>query len=144
MKVKDILERKGRSVHYVHASDTVAVLCHRLRMDRVGALIVSDNGRELQGIVSERDVVACIAAHGGEGASVRVSEIMSARVVTCDEDDKISKVARQMSEHRFRHMPVMKNGVLTGIVSIGDIVKDRIEEVELEADVLRDMAMAVH
>ena len=69
---------------------------------------------------------------------------MSTRVVTCDEGDKISKVARQMSEHRFRHMPVLKNGMLTGIVSIGDIVKNRLEEMELEADVLRDMAMTAH
>ncbi len=144
MNVKDILKAKGRSIHCVRAGETVSALCHKLRMDRVGALIVSDDGRQLQGIVSERDVVACIAARGAEAAATLVSDIMSTRVVTCDEDDKISKIARQMSEHRFRHMPVLKDGMLTGIVSIGDIVKNRLEEMELEADVLRDMAMTAH
>jgi len=144
MKVKDILDRKGREIVTVRPSETVGTLSHRLRLARVGALIVSEDGEKIAGIVSERDVVACIAERGAEGLNATVSEIMSARVVTCTEDDKISTIARNMTENRFRHVPVVEHGKLIGVVSIGDIVKHRIEEMELEARVLRDIAIAGH
>lgn len=144
MKVKDILEKKGRGIICVRASEAGSALCHKLRMERVGALVVSDDGEMLQGFVSERDVVACVATHGSEAATAGVSEIMSTRVVTCSEDDNISVIARKMSEHRIRHIPVLEDSGLASVVCIGDTVKNRLEEVELGAGVLRDMALTAH
>lgn len=144
MKVRDILDKKGREVMTVRPTETVATLSHRLRMAGVGALIVSSDGTDVLGVVSERDVVSCIAERGAEAVHVQVASIMTARVRRCGEDDKISTIARQMTEHRFRHIPVVKGDRLVGVVSIGDIVKHRIEEMELEAGVLRDLAIAGH
>ena len=142
MKIKDILAKKGRSVKWVRPAESLDTLCHRLRIENLGALIVSENGVQILGIVSERDVVACIAARGAEAVHAKVSDIMTARVVTCSEDEPIGRIARNMSDHRFRHIPVVENGAITAVVSIGDIVKNRLDEVELEAGVLRDIALA--
>lgn len=142
MRIREILDKKGRDVMTVRPTETVAALSHRLRMARVGALIVSNDGRDVAGIVSERDVVGAIAEHGAEALHVQVAGIMTTRVRTCVEQDKISTIARQMTEHRVRHIPVVDGNRLVGVVSIGDIVKHRIEEMELEAGVLRDMAIA--
>lgn len=142
MKVREILDKKGRDVMTVRPTETVMVLSHRLRMAHVGALIVSEDGRKLLGIVSERDIVGCIVEHGEEALKAEVSKIMSTNVTTCSEDDNISSIARKMTDLRFRHIPVLRDGALAGVVSIGDIVKYRIEEVELEAGVLRDLAIA--
>jgi len=141
MRIREILNLKGREVMTVRSTESVAILSHRLRMARVGALVVSDDGVTIRGIVSERDIVACIAERGASALDATVADIMSTNVVTCTEDEKTSTIARHMTEHRFRHIPVVEGGRLVGVVSIGDIVKQRIEEVELEADVLRDMAI---
>lgn len=144
MKVRDILRKKGGAVETVRPGETVSVLCKRLRNARIGALIVSQDGTHMEGIVSERDVVACIAEHGARATSMTLADIMTTRVTTCSEDDNLSQIARKMTEQRFRHIPVMKGGRLTGVVSIGDIVQNRLEEVELEAGVLRDIALVSH
>lgn len=142
MKIRDILYRKGRTVMTVRPTETVSTLSHRLRMAKVGALVVSEDGEAVMGIVSERDVVNCLAERGAEALNTRVSEIMTGGVRTCTEGDNISAIAREMTEHRFRHMPVLDGGRLVGMISIGDIVKHRIQEMELEQGVLRDMALA--
>ncbi|MEM9062810.1 MAG: CBS domain-containing protein [Pseudomonadota bacterium] len=144
MKVKDILKKKGGRVETVRPGESVSVLCKRLRTGHIGALVVSQDSEHMEGIVSERDVVACIAEHGTRAMTMTVSEIMTTRVTTCREDDNLSAIARKMTEQRFRHVPVMKDGRLTGVVSIGDIVQNRLEEVELEAGVLRDIALVSH
>jgi CBS domain-containing protein len=94
------------------------------------------------GIVSERDIVACIAEKGAQALEATVAEIMTARVLTCREDDTISTIARRMTDNRVRHIPVVEGARLVGVVSVGDIVKNRIAEMELETGVLRDLAMA--
>lgn len=142
MRIREILDDKGRDVMTVRPTESVATLSHRLRMARVGALVVSDDGSHMLGIVSERDIVACIAEKGTQALEAKVADIMTARVLTCREDDSISTIARRMTDNRVRHIPVVEGGRLVGVVSVGDIVKNRIAEMELETGVLRDLAMA--
>ena len=142
MRIREILDDKGRDVMTVRPTETVATLSHRLRMARVGALVVSDDGKRMLGIVSERDIVACIAEKGAQALEAKVADIMTARVLTCREDDSISTIARRMTANRVRHIPVVEGSRLVGVVSVGDIVKNRIAEMELETGVLRDLAMA--
>ncbi len=142
MKVSDILKIKGTEVMTVKPGETVGTLSHRLRMARVGALIVSENGRTIDGIVSERDIVHCLAERGSECLGVRVDAVMTKRVITCAPDSKLAEVAKTMTTNRIRHLPVVEGGQLAGIVSVGDVIKARLDEMELEAGVLRDLAMA--
>lgn len=142
MKIRELLDRKGRKIITVQPYENVAFATHRLRMEHVGALIVSSIGTIMLGIVTERDIVACVAERGSEAVHVRVANIMSRRVVTCTEEDTVARTARLMTEEHCRHIPVLRAGKLAGIVSIGDIVKQRLEEVELEVGVLRDLARA--
>jgi CBS domain-containing protein len=142
MKVEDILERKGSDVVTVRPGETVAIFAHRLRMARIGAMVVSADGARVDGIVSERDVVHGIAERGPRCLEMPVSSIMTARVVTCARGDSVAAVARVMTERRIRHLPVVDGAGLVGLVSIGDVVRHRFAEMELEASVLRDIAMA--
>jgi CBS domain-containing protein len=144
MKVSDIVKTKGDRVMTVRPNESVGALVHRLRMARVGAFVVSEDGNRVLGIVSERDVVGCLAEHGRDAPDVKVEEIMSRGVITCRPTDSLTVIARQMTENRIRHLPVIDNGVLAGMVSIGDVVKHRLAEMELEAHVLRDIAVAGH
>ena len=144
MKVSDILKTKGTEVMTVKPGETIGTLSHRLRMARVGALVVSENGRTVDGIVSERDVVRCLAERGADCMGVRVDQVMTKRVVTCAPDSNVAEVAKTMTANRMRHIPVVEGGRLAGIVSIGDVVKARLDEMELEAGVLRDLAIAGH
>lgn len=144
MKVSDILQTKGTGVMTVKPEETLGTLSHRLRMARVGALVVSRDGRTVDGIVSERDIVHCLAERGTDVLSVPVEAVMSKRVVTCRPDSMISDVAKTMTTNRIRHLPVIEDGRLSGIVSVGDVIKHRLDEMELEAGVLRDLAIAGH
>lgn len=144
MKVSDVLKQKGTRVMTVRPAETVGVLAQRLQTERVGALVVSDDGRRLSGIVSERDIVACVVKHGRSAPDIRVDEIMSKHVLTCAPADSLTEIARKMTDHRIRHLPVIEGGMLAGLVSIGDVVKLRLAEMELEANVLRDIAVASH
>ena len=144
MHVSDVLKDKGARVMTVRPNDTLKVLVERLRAENVGAFVVSEDGRHLSGIVSERDVVQCVAAHGRHAPDVKVSDIMSKRVITCTTADSLTVIARTMTDKRIRHIPVVDNGVLTGLISIGDVVKLRLAEMEMEANVLRDIAVASH
>lgn len=145
MKVRDVLQAKrDGGVVTVRPGETVEILAHKLRLAQVGALIVSEDGTAMLGIVSERDIAICVAEKGAEAHRATVRQIMSAEVMTCGPDDSLTSVARRMTTRRFRHMPVVERGRLVGMVSIGDIVKHRLAEIEMEADVLRDIAMAGH
>lgn len=144
MKVAEILKLKGDRVMTVRPSETLGTLAHRLRMARVGALVVSEMGIHVDGIVSERDIVHALAEHGDACLSMKVDQVMTRRVITCAPGDSISHIARLMTENRIRHLPVVEGGKLTGIVSVGDVVKNRLDEMELEAGVLRDLATAAH
>ena len=146
MKVRDILEAKGRHVITIRPDATIATAVHRLALERVGALVVSEDGATIAGILSERDIVQALAHEGPSvmGTDRRVSEIMTTGVTGCTPEDNVKTVMAEMTRRRFRHLPVTENGRLAGIVSIGDVVKSRLEEAELESLVLRDAYMAAH
>ena len=137
MTVEWIINEKGRAVVTASAEASLAKIAATLAEKRIGAVVIVERGA-IKGIVSERDIVRAIVKHGGEALAMPVSDWMTAKVVTCRPHDTIDDVMQKMTSGRFRHLPVMENGKLAGIVSIGDVVKKRIEEVEREADQIRE------
>jgi CBS domain-containing protein len=142
MKVADILKGKGTAVMAVRPSETIGSLAQRLRLAGVGAMVVSHDGNSLDGIISERDVTYALPAHGEDLHELRVSDLMTATVITCSPQDSIAEIARIMTARRIRHIPVKEGSRLVGMISIGDVLKHRLSEIELEANVLRDIAIA--
>ena len=141
MKVGSILDAKGRSVETIRPDASVDLAIHRLTDKRIGVLVVSADGRRLDGVISERDLVRAIAHHGPRLFEMPVSKVMSPAVV-CSPDTTIRDAMATMTRTRHRHLPVVADGVVVGLVSIGDVVKHRLEEMELEASVLRDAYIA--
>lgn len=135
MRIADILRRKGTDVHTVHPSTSVTDLLAMLARCNVGALVVVEE-QTVRGIVSERDVVRRMNERGRQLLDCLTSEIMTATVVSCRPGDPVDDVMRMMTERRFRHVPVVVNGQLVGIVSIGDMVSARIGELEQEREQL--------
>jgi CBS domain-containing protein len=133
-----ILERKGRAVSTVAPDATVTEALHLLREDNVGALVVSSDGATVAGIVSERDIVRVLAERGAALLQEPVSGIMQTSVHTCAGDDTVDHLMHRMTEHRIRHLPVVADGALAGIISIGDVVKTRVDELETEQSQLVD------
>ncbi len=109
-----------------------------MKDERIGALVVSEDNIEVLGIISERDIVRGLADHGLDLLDMRVDELMTREVFTCAPTDRTSKLMAKITERRIRHLPVIENGALCGIVSIGDVVKVRLDEIESEANALRD------
>jgi len=142
MQVADILKVKGHSTMTVRPGETVQAFAMCLKLERVGAMPVSEDGKTLIGIISERDVAYAFAAQGSGLVSARIADVMTASVITCSTSDTIAHVARLMTQHRIRHLPVVEREQLVGLISIGDVLKHRLSEIELEADVLRDLAIA--
>ncbi len=143
MTVKDILHGKGRKVVAITPHTTVMVAAQRMRLENIAAIMVSsDGGKTVEGIMSERDIVRALIDHKGDVLDLPVSELMSRAVVTCKPEDSVASVMRTMTQRRFRHLPVVENGVVVGLVSIGDVVKDRIDTMEMETSVLRDYIVA--
>lgn len=138
MRIRDILRRKGDTVATVRPEATVRELLAVLAEQNIGAAVVSPDGASIAGIVSERDVVRRLHEHGAALLDRPVSEIMTAEVRTCGPGDQVDDLRRAMTEHRFRHVPVVEDGGLTGIVSIGDVVKSAIDELESEREHLVD------
>lgn len=136
MIVAEILASKGRDVATTTPDRPLSDIVQELATRKIGALVVTERGR-VAGIVSERDIVKAIGLRSAEILADPVSSIMTRDVVTCREGETINSVMSRMTRRRFRHMPVVEDGELVGIVSIGDVVKARIEEVEHEADELR-------
>jgi CBS domain-containing protein len=137
MDVNTILRNKGRSVAMIHSGATIERAVALLRTRGIGALVVSDDGERVDGIISERDVVDALAVHGGDLLNLRVDEVMTRPVVTCSPDDSVAELMAEMTNRRIRHLPVIRNGRLCGIVSIGDLVKSRLDEIEYEAHSMR-------
>ncbi len=138
MRVSGILASKGSSVSTIATSARLRDAAAELRLRGIGALVVSDDGRSVQGIVSERDVVVRLAERGALALDEPVRDVMSAEVRTCAPGDDAEELMRIMTEHRVRHLPVVVDGVLSGIVSIGDVVKWRVTELEDETRHLHD------
>jgi CBS domain-containing protein len=137
MTVARIINDKGRDVVTTSADTSLADVVNMLSEKRIGAVVVIE-GATIRGIISERDIVRAFARHGGEALARPAAEFMTARVVTCGPEDTVHAVMQKMTTGRFRHLPVVENGKLAGIVSIGDVVKRRIEDVEREADQIRE------
>ncbi len=129
MSISEILRRKGSTVITAGPHESVAELVSLLGRHKIGAVVVVEDGRTV-GIVSERDVVRRLGEVGAEVLSLRVADLMSADVVTCGPDDALDDIAEQMTERRIRHLPVLADGELAGIVTIGDVVAARIRELE--------------
>ncbi len=133
MSVSHILKLKGRDVVTVAPDETVKHVADILAAKRIGAVIVSQGGGMIDGIVSERDIVRCIAALGAQALTKPVSSIMTPSVQACGEDDSEAELMKMMTQFRIRHLPVVTNGKLAGMISIGDVVKFRIEQIERDA-----------
>lgn len=140
MKVADILKTKGSAVETVRPDETALELSEQLRAERIGAAIVSADGSSIDGIISERDLAYGLAAHASRLPTVVVERLMTKVVVVCSPDDTINEVMSVMTRERIRHLPVKQGNHLVGIISIGDVLKNRLSEVQLEAEVLRDYA----
>ena len=142
MKVADILRIKGSVVRTVPPHETALLLSGHLRAEQIGALVVSTDGNSIDGIVSERDLAYGLATYGGRLPTIPISELMTKAVVVCSPEDSIIDVMKLMTRRRIRHVPVKDGDQLVGIISIGDVLKHRLGELQLEADVLRDYAVA--
>jgi len=137
MTIARILENTTGHIHQVSAGDTVADAAAKLAEFRIGAVPVTNDGG-VDGIFSERDLIYGLAQHGAVILEKRVSEVMTAPAITVTADTPILSALSMMSKRRIRHLPVVDNATLTGFVSIGDLVKYRIEKIEAEANAMRD------
>jgi CBS domain-containing protein len=138
MHVASILKVKGRAVETVRADSTLTFVASRLADKRIGAVVVTDRAGAIAGIVSERDIVHALARYGTGCLDWPVSEIMTRDLITCTEDYTLDQIMSSITQRRCRHLPVVEGGKLTGIISIGDVVKHHIAEVEMEAMAMRD------
>jgi CBS domain-containing protein len=137
MNVAAILKAKGSSVVTVKPDVSVSDVVRLLADKRIGAVVVSADGLRAQGILSERDIVTSFAQRGAETLDKKADELMTTRVTTCAPCDEIADLMAVMTTKRIRHLPVIEQGRVCGIISIGDVVKWRVEEIEREADALR-------
>jgi CBS domain-containing protein len=142
MFVSDILAQKGGLVFTVTPGTSVAQLSQQLSARRIGSMLVLDGEGSVAGIVSERDLVRALASHGAKAMELEARQVMTRDVVTCDPDDSIDQVMETMTSGRFRHLPVVRHGELLGLVSIGDVVKARLEEAKHETEALKAYIVA--
>ncbi|MFV0426285.1 MAG: CBS domain-containing protein [Beutenbergiaceae bacterium] len=136
MRISEVIRRKGADVVVVDPNATVADLVELLGSKKIGAVVVSSDAVHVEGIVSERDVVRQLRTEGGAALQATVADIMTVEVQTCVPDDELESLARRMTDLRVRHMPVVVDGELHAIVSIGDVVKNRLDELQDERDQL--------
>jgi CBS domain-containing protein len=138
MRISEILRSKGGDVATIEPDAEVRRLLALLAEHNIGAVVVSSDGKSIAGIASERDIVRRLNERGAELLDAPVSEIMTATVRTCAPSDNVEDLRATMTEHRIRHVPVLNDGELAGIVSIGDVVKSAIAELETEREQLVD------
>jgi CBS domain-containing protein len=138
MIVNRILSLKGREVATIEPSRSLSEAARILAERRIGALLIVDGDRPVTGIISERDIVRAVAMHGAKALDEPVSRFMTEKVVTCTGETSINDVMELMTQQKFRHIPVVESGRLSGIVSIGDVVKLRLEEVEAETQAIKE------
>jgi CBS domain-containing protein len=137
VKVSEILAIKGSNVITIEPSDTIAELCRRLREKRIGAAVVSRDGKGAEGMISERDVTYGLAVHKGELHALPVSALMTKTVIACSPDDDVALVASKMQSNRIRHIPVVDSGRVVGMVSVRDVLNWRVSELQQESGLLR-------
>jgi len=141
MMIKTILKSKGDSVVTVGVFETVSDAMDMMVEHKIAALVLT-NGAKVIGVVSERDILRAISDGGVSILNAPVGHIVTDRLITVSPEETTKRVMQLMTHHHIRHLPVMENGQLVGIVSVGDIVKYRLEELEMESNVLRDLAVA--
>jgi CBS domain-containing protein len=140
MNVKAILAAKklgGDTITIEPAAD-LAAAAKLLSKHRIGAVLICGAGGRLSGILSERDIVRALSEHGVDALALPVGQVMTRDIETCNEDDLVASIMERMTAGRFRHMPVLNNGKLVGLISIGDVVKQRVDEIERESEAMRD------
>jgi CBS domain-containing protein len=140
MLVADVLRSKGRDVVQARPSDSILHAVRKLAEYRIGAMVVTNQWMKSVGIISERDIVNAIARDGAAALNAEVRDLMSSPVITCNSSDRIDAALALMTLKKIRHLPVVEQGELAGIVSIGDLVKRRLDEKELEASVLLELS----
>jgi CBS domain-containing protein len=138
MNIGQILKIKGRAVATARPDNTLSEIVTKLAQKKIGAIVIVGDAGEVAGIISERDVIRRLAERGSAALSEPVSESMTSTVITCQETSTLEELMEVMTQGRFRHVPVIEDGSLVGIVSIGDIVKNHIAEVEMEVTAMRD------
>ena len=138
MTVNDILSQKGNQVLTIEPAATLATAVTMLAQRRIGALVVTGADHRIVGIISERDIVRVLGEKGTAVLDAAVAEVMTRKVVTCARNETIAEIMERMTGGKFRHVPVIEHGRLVGIVSIGDVVKARLSELEYEQDALRE------
>jgi CBS domain-containing protein len=142
MTVAKLLSRKGGDVVTIEPTTPIKTVIELLEKHGIGALVAVHSNRAIAGILSERDVVRGLSRHGAEVLGKPASALMTKKVITCKPSDRVVAVMGMMSDGKFRHVPVEDDGKLAGIISIGDVVKQRIAEIQLEKDALQDYIMA--
>ena len=143
MTIESILRQKGTDVATITPEASIKSAADWLHARNIGALVVT-SGNAMLGLVSEREIVHAFSRYGEAAASMHVKDVMRYGVTTVSPDDSVDRVMTLMTRHRARHMPVLRDGKLAGIVSIGDVVKHRLDDLELETKVLRDAYIASH
>lgn len=138
MKVEQILQAKGADIFAVGPDDNITDAIAILNDKNIGAVIVRAANGDVAGILSERDIVRRLGASGADALSMKVHECMTSNVHTCSVDASVDELMAKMTEKRIRHLPVTKDGKIVGVVSIGDVVKRKIEEAEQEAAALKE------
>jgi CBS domain-containing protein len=138
MTVKAILSRKGGDVVTIAPTATLNTAVQLLAERRIGAIVVTGPDNRVAGILSERDIVRTLAARGPAALDENVAAVMTRKVTTCTEADTVAVIMESMTEGKFRHLPVVEQGRLVGVISIGDVVKFRVEEIEGETNALRE------
>jgi CBS domain-containing protein len=138
MTVNDILSQKGNQVLTIEPAATLAAAVQMLAQRRIGALVVTGADHRIVGIISERDIVRVLGEKGTAVLGAPVADVMTRKVVSCARNETIAEIMERMTGGKFRHVPVVEHGRLVGIVSIGDVVKARLSELEYEQDALRE------
>jgi len=138
MIVNTILSGKGSDVVTIEPTATLAEASQLLALHRIGAVVVTGAGERIVGIVSERDIVRALAKNGAAALGLPLTDVMTRKVVTCSRADTIAELMERMTGGKFRHLPVVEDDRLVGIISIGDVVKMRLQEMEHEQNALRD------
>jgi CBS domain-containing protein len=138
MKVQQILGEKGAEVATIRSESTIETAANMLKLRGIGALVVSEDGSQVAGILSERDIVRGLVEHGNDLLDMKVGTLMTRNVKTCGLQSDVNAVMSEMTRSRIRHLPVVEDDGLVGIISIGDVVKTRLGELETETSVLRD------
>ena len=137
MHVAAVIKRKGSGVISITPDRTIADATNLLTENRIGAVLVMDGGEGIRGIISERDIIRALAKFGADALNHTVGSLMTREVQQCSPKDTIAEVMTTMTTRRFRHLPVVDGGKLLGMISIGDVVKQRLDETEMEVETLR-------